>query len=53
MVEIDDKDPIFHVIYDLAPCPGSRAAVSGIAARIYEKDGVGRTGAASTTTMGG
>jgi hypothetical protein len=40
IVEIDDKDPIFHVIYDLVPrvqVPGLQWAYSG---RQYEKDGV-------------
>jgi hypothetical protein len=40
IVEIDDKDPIFHVIYDLEPreqVPGLQYLYSG---RIYEKDGV-------------
>jgi hypothetical protein len=40
IVEIDDKDPINHVIYDLVPrvqVPGLQYLYSG---RIYEKDGV-------------
>ena len=53
IVEIDETDEVLHVLYDV----DERIQIPGIAAlrygQIYERDGVRRTGAASTTTTAG